>query len=230
MHADDAKHAGQAGATPAGGTTARARVESAEAHLSRLSHRVGSHDYRSRHMTTRRPAHLLPLLLLLLVLLAGCGGATRTVTTTAPVAAAPTAAQLKEKAAQEAAEKRAAAAQAKKEAREAAAAKRAEEHKERVEKAHEAAEQRATEARERGEREAEARKKREREWAPATRERFIDAMVEAAPHGESSSRWRAIGECAVKELESQYTEGEIGTTSFKTAEVEAGVKCGEKTP
>jgi hypothetical protein len=55
-------------------------------------------------------------------------------------------------------------------------------------------------------------------------------MAEATPHGESSSRWRAIGECAVKELESQYSEGEIGSTSFKTAEVEDGVKCGEKTP
>jgi flagellar biosynthesis GTPase FlhF len=185
---------------------------------------------RGRDDTRRKrwPWVLVGVLALMLAL-AGCGGTTRTVTAP-PVATAPTAAQLKERATQEAAEKRVAAAQARKEAREAAAAKRAEVAKEKTEQAHEAAEHRATEARERGEREAGDRKKREHEWAPATRERFINAMVEAAPHGESTSRWRAIGECAVKELESQYTEAEVGSTSFKTAEVEAGVKCGEKTP
>jgi hypothetical protein len=91
-------------------------------------------------------------------------------------------------------------------------------------------EQEQREAHERAERANEAQKKREHEWTPATRARFINAMVEAAPHGESPSRWRAIGECAVKELESQYTEAELGSASFKTAEVEAGIKCGERTP
>ncbi len=175
------------------------------------------------------PRRRILALTVLPLLLAGCGGATRTVTA-APVAPAPTAAQVKAKAAEQAANERAVAAQTRKEAREAAAAKRAEVAKEKAEQAHEAAERRATEAHERGEREAEARKKQEHEWAPATRERFINTLVEAAPHGESASRWRAIGECAVKELESQYTEAEIGSSSYKTAEVEAGVKCGEKTP
>lgn len=177
------------------------------------------------HVTRRGRSSLLAALLLLASLV-GCGGSTRTVTATTSVTAVPTALQLKEKASREAAERHAAASQARKEAREAAAEKR----KERAEQDQEAAEQRATESRERGEREAEAQKQREHEWAPATRERFMNTMMEAAPHGESTSRWRAIGECAVKELESQYSEAEIGSSSFRTAEVEDGVKCGERTP
>jgi hypothetical protein len=66
----------------------------------------------------------------------GCGGsATTTGTATTTTSAAPTAAEIKEQNAKQAAEQRTAAANAKKEAREAAATKRAEARKERAEAA-----------------------------------------------------------------------------------------------
>lgn len=93
----------------------------------------------------------LPAAIIAAISVGGCGSTTvKTVTTTA---ALPTAVQVKEKALQLAAEKRAAASQAQKEAREAVEAKRAEVRKQKEEQAREAEERRATEAREQREQE-----------------------------------------------------------------------------
>lgn len=177
-------------------------------------------------MPTKRTASIV-LYVGLLTVLVGCGSTTRTVTTTAKL----TPGQVKEYAVQEATEKRAAAAQAKKEAREAAATDREVERRERAEHASEAKQEHATEALEASEQHAASEPADTKaQWASSTREQFIDAMVAAAPHGESAGRWRKIGECAIRELEGDYTEAEVGTSSFKTAEVQAGIRCGEQTP
>lgn len=102
-----------------------------------------------------------------------------------------------------------------------------------IKAAHEQAHERQAEERQEAkEHEAEQSKKHEREWSSSLRERFINAVAESAPHGESTSRYRAIGECAVTKLEASYsqTEAEAGSSSFSNAELQDGIICGEQVP